>query len=258
MSVPRQIPSNSSSPSKSSLRQASIPSNPTPRNPTLLPSPHFNDSPIATSPDPQESTSYDDDTAISPSSLPHNFQPFFTLIEDPITHEHYHPTVHYIFADDEADIITEASIRSLEDLPTSESQAIASASTKEEEGTRYLPPPQPGVKEHYLILDVQSTSSFPPGEVSSQGYAVTHSTSLSSDWQVLRMNITQAPTIGDSPEDEGLMLRVEGRGNTPIDNVSVTQQENQSLEGMIDRFQRRLEDVRLVMEAVGGRNEREG
>ena len=256
MSVPRQISSNSSSPSKSSLRQVSIHSNPTPRNPTLLPSPHFNDSPIATSPDPQESTSYDD-PIIDSSSLPPNFQPFFTLIEDPITHEHYHPTVHYIFADDEADIITEASIRSLEDS-WSESQAIASASTKEEGGTRYLPPPQPGVKEHYLILDVQSTSSFPPGDVSSQGYAVTHSTSLSSDWQVLRTNITQAPTIGDSPEDEGLMLRIEGRGNTPTDNVAVTQQENQSLEGMIDRFQRRLEDVKLVMEGVGSKNEREG
>ena len=41
-------------------------------------------------------------------------QPFFTVIEDESSSEYYHPTVHYIFSDDDTDIVTEATLRSLE------------------------------------------------------------------------------------------------------------------------------------------------
>ena len=263
MSLPRQIPSHSSSPSKSSLRRASGPSNASPRQPALLASPHF-DHDLATTddaPQPQVSRSYDEHAVGSSSQpAPPNFQPFFTLIEDPITHEHYHPTVHYIFADDDADIITEAACRSLEDAQDDGSQAIASGSVRERD-SRYLPPPVAGVKEHYLVLDVQPTTTITPFTQADAtvptGYEVTQAQSLSSEWQVFRTNITQAPTIGDSPEDEGLMLRIEGRGNTPHDTAAAQENQKQSLEEMIERFQRRLEDVRLVMDGTGGKAEKE-
>ena len=35
---------------------------------------------------------------------PPDFKPFFTLIEDPETGDHHHPTVHYIFSDDDPEI----------------------------------------------------------------------------------------------------------------------------------------------------------
>jgi hypothetical protein len=203
--------------------------------------------------------SYDEHTiesSVQPAPPPPNFHPFFTLIEDPITNEHHHPTVHYIFADDDADIITEAACRSLEESQVqddeSQSQAIASEPTT----SRYLPPPVPGLKEHYLVLDVHPTN--PPTEIpdgaTAPGLEVSQAHSLSSEWQVLRTRITQAPTIGDSKDDEeGLMLRIEGRGDTPENEGKEKAREKEGLEELIERFQRRLEDVRLVMDGGGGK-----
>ena len=262
MSLPRQVPSHSSSPSKSSLRRTSGPSNPSPRNPTLLPSPHFDNDHLAVthdSPQPDAFESYDEHAIESSTQpAPPHFQPFFTLIEDPITHEHHHPTVHYIFADDDADMITEAACRSLQDTQDDGSQALVFGTTTDKD-SRYLPPPVSGVKEHYLILDVQPTTTSLIQNADSTaipGYEVTQAHSLSSEWQVLRTKITQAPTIGESPEDEGLMLQIERRGNTPPD-MATQDDEKQSLEEMIERFQRRLEDVRLVMDGTGNKTDRE-
>lgn len=159
------------------------------------------------------------------------------MIEDTITHEHFHPTVHYIFADDDADIITEAACRSL--ALDDGSEAITS-----EMESRYLPSYRPGVKEHYLVLDIQPTDS---DEGTAGGLEVTHAQSLSSEWQVLRTSISEAPTIGESPEDEGLMLRIGGRGNTPPEAQGKTA-EGETVEEMIERFQKRLDDVRQVMQ----------
>jgi len=172
-----------------------------------------------------------------------SFQPFFTLIEDSVTNEHHHPTVHYIFADDDSDIIAEAACRSLEALDPSQR-----ASGQHHEDPR-LPPPIAGGREHYLVLDVhprfqaQAQDSGPTAPT----YEVVSAQSFSSDWQVLRSSITTAPTIGEG-EDDALMLRIEGRGNTP-GGVPATA-EKESMEEMIERFQRRLEDIRQVMEAT--------
>lgn len=93
------------------------------------------------------------------------FQPFFTLIEDAYTTDHYHPTVHYIFSDDDTDIVTEAALRSLE------AQHDALSGSKREGRTTnpphsptahsdndkpaLLPPPIPGVRDNYIVLDVE-------------------------------------------------------------------------------------------------------
>lgn len=191
-----------------------------------------------------------------------SFQPFFTLIEDSVTNEHHHPTVHYIFADDDSDIIAEAACRSLEPLdPSQQPQQQQHASgtaqhehQQEHEGTSArLPAPTAGVREHYLILDVRPRTHPPPQDSSGAEttYEVTSAQSFSADWQVLRSSITAAPTMGDAGEDDtSLMLRIEGRGNTPGDATGpAVGAEKESMEGMIERFQRRLEDIRQVMEA---------
>lgn len=98
------------------------------------------------------------------------FQPFFTLIEDARTAEYHHPTVHYIFSDDDTDIVTEAALRSLE------AQQVAHSGVKKDHTQRQddldeggqsalLPPPIPGVRENYLVLDVEPiTTTNPPTE----------------------------------------------------------------------------------------------
>ncbi|KAI1614519.1 hypothetical protein EDD37DRAFT_637967 [Exophiala viscosa] len=280
MSQPRQVPTHSSSPSKSSLRRTSGPHSSQSRS--LLPSPHFEDDPIVASHQSasasattrhsqidysehavvegedggDESEQYAAD--VKTDAIP-SFQPFFTLIEDSVSNEHHHPTVHYIFADDDSDIIAEAACRSLETLDPQQQQASvaqhehAHESEHDDTATR-LPAPTAGMREHYLVLDVHPRTHPPPQDSSGarMTYEVTSAQSFSADWQALRSSITAAPTMGDAGEDDtSLMLRIEGRGNTPGDAPAA---EKESMEEMIERFQRRLEDIRQVMEAgsLGG------
>ena len=243
MSLPRQVPSHSSSPSKSSLRRTSAERT---RNPSLLPSPHFEEAHLAQQSPRSPHEQYEDAIAGQSTTAPPappNFQPFFTLIEDTITKEHFHPTVHYIFADDDTDIITEAACRALETTTEEDetrSQAITSYDGAAE--SRDLPQQQQGVKEHYLILDVQPTASE-----TGTTYEVANVQSLSSDWQVLRTSIAAAPTIAEEG-DEGLMLRIEGRGNSPTESEKKGEAK-ETMEEMIERFKKGLEEVKVVMEA---------
>lgn len=101
-------------------------------------------------------------------------KPFFALIADnsnPTVPDHHTPSVHYIFSDDDTDIIAEAALRALDDNADYEydgSTATNRGKDKvrsppyhgDEEGYHddgkrsSLPPTKAGVREHYLVLDI--------------------------------------------------------------------------------------------------------
>ncbi|KIV94704.1 hypothetical protein PV10_02443 [Exophiala mesophila] len=352
MSLPRQAPthaaSSSSSPPPStndpSLRRpgsgASLRSPPPTQPRGLLPSPHFADDPTSTANPTDSGVEYsehavgdgdgdhesynqdhgtdhehdhDHDDAHAPP-LPDSFQPFFTLVQDTVTNQHFHPTVHYIFADDDSDLISEAACRSLEILdpsqqlpPSKSGQSVLhghgsdNGLDEHEHGhlSPRLPPASPGVREHYLILDVQPRSAPPPGilpqqqsllqmhtQASQQSqsiqpssspaptsipapapFTIVKATSLSAEWQVLRTKITTAPTIGDDDQDDGLMLMIQGRGNTPAtlstpgisggnpaDKAKEREadKDRESMEDLIEQFQRRMDETKQILDAVDG------
>ncbi len=203
---PRQVPTHPSSPLKSSSRRTTsgggsstqpVSQQPPPASTatarSLLPSPQFEDDPIVASHqqyskrpsltlnDPEysehavaESENYGHGVAAQPSTsepIP-SFHPFFTLIEDTVTNEHHHPTVHYIFADDDTDIITEAALRSLEVLDPSQPTAQGQSNTQSRVqnagddtlNTSRLPPPVAGMREHYIVLDVHQQPQPPTAQ----------------------------------------------------------------------------------------------
>lgn len=106
------------------------------------------------------------------------FHPFFTLIEDAQNSEYFHPTVHYIFSDDDTDIVTEAALRSLESeqegsntlkeanqardyhgqMRDEEREGDGDSGPPSPEKETLLPPRIPGVKDNYIILDVKPGS----------------------------------------------------------------------------------------------------
>ncbi|OAL06092.1 hypothetical protein IQ06DRAFT_75526 [Phaeosphaeriaceae sp. SRC1lsM3a] len=143
---------------------------------------------------------------------PPNFNPFFTLIEDTTSGEHYHPYVHYVFADDDPAIVTAASMRSLgldetKYMPQEALDGEEGHHTTEggsEDGERPpaespLPPPIPGVKEHYLIVDLGA-----------DGRTIVDAQSLSAEWQITETSIRIAPSFDETSPDQGHMLRIEG------------------------------------------------
>ncbi|GAQ05508.1 hypothetical protein ALT_2829 [Aspergillus lentulus] len=135
---------------------------------------------------PEQQTTYDvagDTSSLQPGDDDHHetssashpsFQPFFTLIEDANTSEYYHPAVHYIFSDDDTDIVTEAALRALEteqdvspdpskgkarsannQPPTQQQDAAGNETAGPEDDEPLLPPPVPGVRDNYIILDME-------------------------------------------------------------------------------------------------------
>jgi len=123
-----------------------------------------------------------------------------------------------MFADDDAEILTEAACRA---LAQDDSQHV----TQEEDK---LPAPVDGVREHYILIDVE------PGEA---GYIVARAQSLSSEWQVTRASISNAPTFGGTDvEFEGLMLKIEGIGALPQIELEDSSKRKESLQQMMERF----------------------
>ncbi|KGO69845.1 hypothetical protein PITC_043080 [Penicillium italicum] len=232
------------------------------------------------------------------------FQPFFTLIEDAHTSDYHHPTVHYIFSDDDTDIVTEAALRSLaaqqDALSDTKKDQIAQTQVSNLQNeikdpsdpdlakTTLLPPPIPGVRDNYVILDVEPSPHTPeaaqtnpitdqlaPGKggggtrsISSspvntsplpqdQGqlhpqYRVTAAQSFSSTWQVLDTEVVPAPTFENSNPGElpghGLMLKIRGTGGLPI-KVDGKEEES-TLEEMMDQFAKRMSELQVVIDAA--------
>lgn len=77
---------------------------------------------------------------------------------------------------------------------------------------------------------------------------------MTSDWQVLSAEITSAPTLEGANGEEGksMMLRIEGTEGAK--RLGREEGEALSLEGLVEEFGRRMEELRRVV----GAGEKEG
>jgi len=132
-----------------------------------------------------------DDSAQNSLLPPPNFKAFYALVEDVQSKEVHHPSVHYVFADDDPEIFASASMRALAPQDQQEEQALGS-----------LPIPQPGTEERYILLDLAG-----------DGQTVLDAKSLSADWAITSSSVSKAPTLGG--DDGGaMMLKVAGTGTS--------------------------------------------
>jgi len=144
---------------------------------------------------------------------PPDFKPFFALIEDPVTGEHHHPTVHYVFSDDEdQSVLTSAALAAID---------------QQEQGTR-----DGESEERIVMLDMQG-----------DGRTILSTASLSPDWQVVRTDMSPAPSWGDSQQGtaKGLMLKVSGKERAV--DAALGSQERNKVEALMDRYARQLENL---------------
>ena len=165
-------------------------------------------------------------------------------------------------------------------MTTTEAAGLAASQSSQpsDQEPSKLPVPTPGVREHYLLLDVHPTAAAAAAESvntattlkTSTSYEVTRAHSLSAEWQVTNTAISNAPTIDAVDEDnntgggsaEGLMLRIEGRGVVPTSDddddhnhretgMGRSGKEKQTLEEMVLRFETGLADIRRAIDAGG-------
>ncbi|KAJ6084629.1 hypothetical protein N7486_011429 [Penicillium sp. IBT 16267x] len=245
--------------------------------------------------DPRAAAEAQDGTPQQPA-----FQPFFTLIEDIPAGEYHHPTVHYIFSDDDTDIITEAALRSLEAqqdaLPPSNEHVYIRQhdEPEEQEPSTLLPPPIPGVREKYVVLDVEpvpasehitpaaapatinfvagttNTMSTSPATQTSPGagtashphFRVTSAKSFSPDWQVMKSEMVPAPTFENNEDRDGtghgLMLKIHGTAGLPYAAESGKERGTPRLEDMMNQFAKRMSELQTVIDSAHVEGEEPG
>jgi hypothetical protein len=145
-----------------------------------------------------------DETSLLP---PPNFQPFFTLITDPVTRETHHPHVYYVFSDDAeteregSDVATVASLRAL-DQTAQQIQRQSGQPSKELAA-------DDEIEERFVILDLEPATMVD----GTSTYNVRHVSSLSPAWAVTSTGIGPAPTFEEdasNADPSAFMLRLEG------------------------------------------------
>ncbi|KAF2214579.1 hypothetical protein CERZMDRAFT_90158 [Cercospora zeae-maydis SCOH1-5] len=147
---------------------------------------------------------------------PSDFKPFFTLVEDPVTGEHHHPMVHYIFADDDPDILTNAALHALH----TESDEAGSTN------------------ERFVVVDMGP-----------DGREVVSTESSSSRWQGVKSKIKQAPSWGNNSLNTQQMLCISGR--EPV--TSQGARDLQRKKGDVSMLIKAFDETQAELEIVVGR-----
>jgi hypothetical protein len=132
--------------------------------------------------------------AVELEQQPPPFAPIYTLVNNTSTRTTHHPRVHYIFSDDDPDLLT---------------QALA----QQHDANMHESSSNPAINNRAVILDV--------GTDAEGGYNVSWASSLSPSWAVLDASLSRISPpssdtesgngANDSPKkSERLMLRIEG------------------------------------------------
>ncbi|KAJ8606888.1 hypothetical protein MRB53_040641 [Persea americana] len=155
--------------------------------------------------------------AFEPNHPQPSFHPFFAVVEDAETGEFCHPTVHYIFEDDDSSLLTATAIEMLESNTTAIHIDDAA--------------------DQVAIIDLHS-----------DGQRIMNVASISTGWQALRAEIMQAPSWGHSPQsnDNGMMLKLSGRdiqSSTQVDAQPVG-----DIGELLEKFDRELELLNDIMQ----------
>ena len=156
---------------------------------------------------------------------PADFRPFFTLIEDPDTGEHHHPTVHYVFSNDDTEVLTSAVLEAID------------AEGDDSHSTPHLDE----IEERFVVLDMA-----PDGKTS------TSASSLTPNWQALRTTTRQAPSWGDDSKsgDRGLMLKISGTESKASSNSKEQKRPHAQaggIDGLVEVFSQQLHSLDEVL-----------
>lgn len=174
--------------------------------------------------DPEQQLRHHSDQSQVNEPVPPPFQPLFTLVTDSITRTTRHPQVHYIFSDDDPQLLTDAlADHAHQHLPPSSHDSSPNASTSHNPQN---PPLSNHVNERAILLDLvpktTSTSDDPTSSsAAATGFHVQWASSLSADWAITSAKITTmvddtatvpSDTQGSEASDGAprLMLRIEG------------------------------------------------
>lgn len=133
------------------------------------------------------------------ASTEHTLQPFFILVRDLTTSDYHHPHTHYVFEDDDPEVLTAAVVDGLEAASDAEPSADS---------------------ERYVLVDM-----------SDDGLSVKAVRTLSAQWQPTAVRLTSAPTFDHKASQTNVMMAIEGRTASSLPPESRHQADLSNLQG---------------------------
>lgn len=153
------------------------------------------------------------------------FHPLFTLVTDATSRAAHHPRVHYIFSDDDPDILTDAlaqySHQNEQQLQHQRRQSPAKGPSSSDRAlpqqqlqSSSSPAPPPVSSDRAIVLDLVPKAAAPSSShenvattstasFSSQQYEVAWASSLSADWAVVSAKLSAMPDDDTSARGRG-------------------------------------------------------
>ncbi|EPS43890.1 hypothetical protein H072_2165 [Dactylellina haptotyla CBS 200.50] len=224
------------------------------------------------------------------------FIPFFTLIQDATTSSHFHPTVRYVFSDDEFDPLAILPPPPHHPPPNTSNDPSGPNSLSNSNTTHNNPGTSAPHSGSGSQADVDSNGSGQFGktprrtnneriilvDIGADGQAILSAHSLSPEWQISGVTVAKAPTwMSDegstttaattATTDGGLMLTIEGvgrgrrkpQGTGLLDGVPGAGGKEkkgtvETLEELVGFYQERLERLQGVVDWAEGRKGVEG
>ncbi|KAK5113671.1 hypothetical protein LTR62_003298 [Meristemomyces frigidus] len=138
-----------------------------------------------------------------------DFQPLFVLVEDEDSGEHHHPSVHYVFADDDPDDLTASTLDTIEQQTGHHEEA--------------------DLEERVVIVDM-----------SPAGTEIMATASLSSHWQALKTSICQAPSWGGAAQHDQSRLTLRISGQEVSCRSEATPHQINDIDTLMDRYNEQL------------------
>ncbi|GKT41633.1 uncharacterized protein ColSpa_01814 [Colletotrichum spaethianum] len=212
------------------------------------------DVPAATSPVPDTDAAPENEPDVEPVAPKLDPAGFFTLVSNSTTNTTHHPTVKYIFLDDDPDTLTTALA-----AHHSANQASTPSASTSKSGSGKNPTPNPANRA--VLLDVVPDAD---GQ-----WKVSSAASLSADFAVTDASIARQ----EGEKEGGLVLKIEGVENEsgasavgdkdkdraeslPSSNSAVARSGGEEYGPLLEDFERKMSVLRRVVKAGEGRAEK--
>lgn len=190
------------------------------------------------------------------------FAPIYTLVTNTSTRTTHHPHVHYIFNDDDPDILSQAlaqqhglNVDESTSDPKSHNRAVLLDVEPDAEGG-YKVSWASSLSPSWAVVDAQLSRITPPSEAEGAQTSDRAETSHKSDRLMLRVDGLEAASVGT--ESELRLSNRSGQGSGSGSSIGSSQREKDSenYSTLVDEFERRMVMLRKMVDSSEERRQK--
>ena len=197
----------------------------------------------------------------SPQQTP-PFAPIYTLVTNTSTRSTHHPHVHYIFSDDDPDILSQA-LAQQHELNVDESTSDAKSHNRTvlldvepDADGGYKVSWASSLSPSWAVVDAQLSRITPPSEAAGANTNGSANNPQKSDRLMLRIDGIEAASAGTESELRLSSRSGQGSGSGSSLGSSQRDRDNESYPSLVDEFERRMATLRKMVDSSEERRQK--